>query len=249
MVKIFELVIGHPPFDTFMPNKDDLIREWISMFGNLPEEWTEHRPLPKATGTSTLTSLSIVLRQLICCGAINVGLSFRVCDYKAMFNADSQWTSNLSKLLSATGCMKHTLTTTRNKISLKQISMLSVLSYNQRCNPALRTVHERLIYSIILGFNEIPLLNRWTGISVFPNPRILTQYIHCIAAQIEQVSVAGLEIGPRLTGNGQDRLNASSLKATGMDCVYHSGSNPLVIYRGKTVGLGILHAAESRVFQ
>ena len=41
MAKIFELVVGYPPFDNFMPNKDELIREWISMFGDLPEEWKE----------------------------------------------------------------------------------------------------------------------------------------------------------------------------------------------------------------
>ncbi|KAL8838478.1 MAG: hypothetical protein Q9176_005030 [Flavoplaca citrina] len=41
---IFELVVGYPPFDNFMPNQDDLIREWVSMFGDVPEEWRERLP-------------------------------------------------------------------------------------------------------------------------------------------------------------------------------------------------------------
>ncbi|KAL2041156.1 hypothetical protein N7G274_006100 [Stereocaulon virgatum] len=49
MVKIFEPVVGYPPFDKFMPKKDELIREWVSMFGDLPEEWRERLPLGRAT--------------------------------------------------------------------------------------------------------------------------------------------------------------------------------------------------------
>lgn len=30
-----------------MPNKDDLIPEWVSMFGPLPEEWRAHIPPPE----------------------------------------------------------------------------------------------------------------------------------------------------------------------------------------------------------
>ena len=48
MAKIFELIVGYPPFDNLMPNKDDLIREWIWMFGKLPEEWPKDLP---STGT------------------------------------------------------------------------------------------------------------------------------------------------------------------------------------------------------
>ncbi|KAL2054438.1 hypothetical protein ABVK25_005186 [Lepraria finkii] len=32
-----------------MPNKDELIQEWISMFGDLPEEWREGLPSRRAT--------------------------------------------------------------------------------------------------------------------------------------------------------------------------------------------------------
>ncbi|MCJ1470982.1 hypothetical protein MMC07_009630, partial [Pseudocyphellaria aurata] len=46
---IFELIVGHPPFDNFMPNKDDLIREWVSKFGDLPEEWRADLPPRRAT--------------------------------------------------------------------------------------------------------------------------------------------------------------------------------------------------------
>ncbi|KAL9017229.1 MAG: hypothetical protein Q9185_005432 [Variospora sp. 1 TL-2023] len=42
--KMFELVVGYPPFDNLMPNKDDLIREWVSMLGNLPQKWARHFP-------------------------------------------------------------------------------------------------------------------------------------------------------------------------------------------------------------
>ncbi|MCJ1425254.1 hypothetical protein MMC29_003142 [Sticta canariensis] len=45
---IFELVVGYPPFDNFMPEKDELIREWISMFGDLPDEWRDGLPSPRA---------------------------------------------------------------------------------------------------------------------------------------------------------------------------------------------------------
>ena len=45
------MVVGYPPFDNFMPKKYDLIREWVSVFGGLPEEWREALPSPKATGT------------------------------------------------------------------------------------------------------------------------------------------------------------------------------------------------------
>ena len=58
MAKIFEMVIGYPPFDNFMPDKDGLIRQWVSMLGDLPEELREGLPSPEATGTSMSTSLS-----------------------------------------------------------------------------------------------------------------------------------------------------------------------------------------------
>ncbi|KAL9125156.1 MAG: hypothetical protein Q9217_005595 [Psora testacea] len=46
---IFELVVGYPPFDNFMPNRDELIRGWVSTFGDLPEEWRGGLPSPRAT--------------------------------------------------------------------------------------------------------------------------------------------------------------------------------------------------------
>lgn len=46
--QMFELIVGYPPFDNLMPNKDDLIREWVAMFGPLPEEWKHHNPPPQA---------------------------------------------------------------------------------------------------------------------------------------------------------------------------------------------------------
>lgn len=61
MVKIFELIVGYPPFDNFMPKKDDLIREWVSMFEDLPEEWKEDVPPTRATGTWISTSGFMVL--------------------------------------------------------------------------------------------------------------------------------------------------------------------------------------------
>ncbi|KAK0506878.1 hypothetical protein JMJ35_010578 [Cladonia borealis] len=47
---IFELIVGYPPFDNYMPNRDDLIREWVSMLGDLPQEWAEYLPPPQANG-------------------------------------------------------------------------------------------------------------------------------------------------------------------------------------------------------
>ncbi|KAL8648315.1 MAG: hypothetical protein Q9210_005060 [Variospora velana] len=46
--QMFELVVGYPPFDNLMPNKDDLIREWVSMFGNLPQGWARYFPYPES---------------------------------------------------------------------------------------------------------------------------------------------------------------------------------------------------------
>ena len=63
MMKIFELVVGYPPFDNFMPHKDELIREWVSMFGDLPQEWREGLPSPSATGMYMSPSLFDILWQ------------------------------------------------------------------------------------------------------------------------------------------------------------------------------------------
>ena len=51
MIKIFELVVGYPPFDNILPNKDDLVREWVSMFGDLPEEWRQSLPAKEVNST------------------------------------------------------------------------------------------------------------------------------------------------------------------------------------------------------
>lgn len=58
---MFQLIVGYPPFDNFMPNKDDLIRDWVSMFGDLPEEWREDLPLTRATGKWISTSVFMIL--------------------------------------------------------------------------------------------------------------------------------------------------------------------------------------------
>ena len=60
-----ELIVGYPPFDNLMPNRDDLIREWVSMLGDLPQEWGEYLPPTQANGTQfwrcALLSLSLSL--------------------------------------------------------------------------------------------------------------------------------------------------------------------------------------------
>lgn len=48
MRKIFQLVVGYPPFDSIMPSKEGLVREWVAMFGDLPEEWHPYLPRSKA---------------------------------------------------------------------------------------------------------------------------------------------------------------------------------------------------------
>ncbi|KAL8901294.1 MAG: hypothetical protein Q9207_005280 [Kuettlingeria erythrocarpa] len=45
---MFELIVGYPPFDNYMPKKHDLIQEWVSMFGPLPEDWKHLYSIPKA---------------------------------------------------------------------------------------------------------------------------------------------------------------------------------------------------------
>ncbi|TKX21452.1 protein kinase domain-containing protein 32 [Elsinoe australis] len=41
---IFNLVTGQPPFDSLMPTKEGLVREWIATFGALPEKWSGQIP-------------------------------------------------------------------------------------------------------------------------------------------------------------------------------------------------------------
>lgn len=45
---MFELIVGYPPFDNFMLKKHDLIQDWVSMFGPLPEEWKHLYSIPEA---------------------------------------------------------------------------------------------------------------------------------------------------------------------------------------------------------
>ena len=59
-MKIFELIVGYPPFDNLMPKRDDLIREWMSMFGDPPEEYRNGLLLKEATSKWLLTSFSFV---------------------------------------------------------------------------------------------------------------------------------------------------------------------------------------------
>ena len=63
MTKIFELVVGYPPFDNFMLKKDDLIQQWVFMVGDLLEEWKKGLHSPRATGTYMSTSPSLLLWQ------------------------------------------------------------------------------------------------------------------------------------------------------------------------------------------
>lgn len=42
--KIAELICGEALFDNRFEEKDDIIDEWIGVFGNLPQEWKIHHP-------------------------------------------------------------------------------------------------------------------------------------------------------------------------------------------------------------
>ena len=43
--------MGYPPFDNILPQKDELVREWVSMFGDLPTEWGKDLPSHKDIST------------------------------------------------------------------------------------------------------------------------------------------------------------------------------------------------------
>ncbi len=45
---MFELIVGYPPFDNFMLLKHDLIQDWVSKLGPLPEEWQQLYSIPEA---------------------------------------------------------------------------------------------------------------------------------------------------------------------------------------------------------
>jgi serine/threonine protein kinase len=50
-LQIFAMVVGYPPFDSFLFKEEELIGQWIATFGRLPEEWERH---PMAEGSGTL---------------------------------------------------------------------------------------------------------------------------------------------------------------------------------------------------
>ncbi|KAL8840014.1 MAG: hypothetical protein Q9170_001498 [Blastenia crenularia] len=43
---VFQLVVGYSPFAGLWPKKDNLVRNWISTFGDLPQKWKQHTPPP-----------------------------------------------------------------------------------------------------------------------------------------------------------------------------------------------------------
>lgn len=43
-----------------MPSRDELIREWVAMFGDLPEEWIKDIPSIGATGMDFSTFLILL---------------------------------------------------------------------------------------------------------------------------------------------------------------------------------------------
>ncbi len=73
---------------------------------------------------------------------------------------------------SVTGCMRHTLTMTKDNISPKQISTLSVRSYSQWRDIGLRTVHERLTCTIIFGSNAIHFLHSFQAADPSKSPHL-----------------------------------------------------------------------------
>ncbi|KAI4227925.1 MAG: hypothetical protein LQ349_006631 [Xanthoria aureola] len=44
---MFEFIVGYPPFDNIIPDRDVLIRNWVSTFGPLPDKWTRHSPVSR----------------------------------------------------------------------------------------------------------------------------------------------------------------------------------------------------------
>lgn len=37
--QIFALIVGYPPFDSFLFKEQELVSQWIGTFGELPSEW------------------------------------------------------------------------------------------------------------------------------------------------------------------------------------------------------------------
>jgi hypothetical protein len=40
--QIFALIVGYPPFDSFLFKEEELVGQWIATFGQLPVEWESH---------------------------------------------------------------------------------------------------------------------------------------------------------------------------------------------------------------
>lgn len=47
---MFELVVGQPPFDSFLIDKDHVIRQMIESVGDLPEKWQRKWALMQREG-------------------------------------------------------------------------------------------------------------------------------------------------------------------------------------------------------
>ena len=47
MRQMFEFIVGYPPFDNIIPDRDVLIRNWVSTFCPLPDKWTRHFPVSR----------------------------------------------------------------------------------------------------------------------------------------------------------------------------------------------------------
>ena len=43
--QIFALIIGYPPFDSFLFEEKELVSQWIGTFGELPSEWQGYSTL------------------------------------------------------------------------------------------------------------------------------------------------------------------------------------------------------------
>ena len=56
---IFSLIVGYPCFDSFFPDKDNLIRNWIATFGELPIEWRKFTPPKGATEDLEIPPMTI----------------------------------------------------------------------------------------------------------------------------------------------------------------------------------------------
>ena len=70
--QIFSLIVGYPPFDSFLFKEEELVGQWIATFGKLPKEWESHS---MAQGSGNL-----LLRTEIDSQINNADLSVEVTD-------------------------------------------------------------------------------------------------------------------------------------------------------------------------